>query len=115
PPARTAPAPGARWTPGRSRTRQRRPAENDSRYEPFVYARLRLVFSETMAGPSYRLLYGRDCGICSAPSRWIRAVDVRRRIRFESIQSGRGLLKGIPADRMLDAWHMVAPDGQVPP
>src|SRR2546425_10056802 len=66
-----------------------------------------------MAGPSYVLLYDRDCGICSALSRWIRAVDVRRRIRFESIQSGRGLLKGIPEDRMLDAWHMVAPDGQV--
>src|SRR2546428_5882565 len=66
-----------------------------------------------MAGPSYVLLYDGDCGICSALSRWIRAVDVRRRIRFESIQSGRGLLKGIPEDRMLDAWHMVAPDGQV--
>src|SRR2546428_6912823 len=66
-----------------------------------------------MAGPSYVLLYDRDCGICSALSRWIRAVDVRRRIRFESIQSGRGLLKGIPEDRMLDAWHIVAPDGQV--
>src|SRR2546422_4564858 len=66
-----------------------------------------------MAGPSYVLLYDRDCGICSALSRWIRAVDVRRRIRFESIQSGRGLLKGIPEDRMLDAWHMVAPNGQV--
>src|SRR5256886_11512758 len=66
-----------------------------------------------MAGPSYVLLYDRDCGICSALSRWIRAVDIRRRIRFESIQAGRGLLKGIPEDRMLDAWHMVAPNGQV--
>src|SRR5947209_19443100 len=66
-----------------------------------------------MAGPSYVLLYDGDCGICSALSRWIRAVDIRRRIRFESIQAGRGLLKGIPEDRMLDAWHMVAPNGQV--
>src|SRR2546428_5434819 len=66
-----------------------------------------------MAGPSYVLLYDRDCGICSALSRWIRAVDIRRRIRFESIQSAHGLLKGIPEDRMLDAWHMVAPNGQV--
>src|SRR5207247_4123915 len=66
-----------------------------------------------MAGPSYVLLYDRDCGICSALSRWIRAVDIRRRIRLESIQAGRGLLKGIPEDRMLDAWHMVAPNGQV--
>src|SRR3989441_4819329 len=66
-----------------------------------------------MAGPSYVLLYDRDCGICSALSRWIRAVDIRRRIRFQSIQSGRALLKGIPEDRMLDAWHMVAPNGLV--
>src|SRR2546422_9246948 len=66
-----------------------------------------------MAGPSYVLLYDRDCGICSALSRWIRAADIRRRIRFQSIQSGRALLKGIPEDRMLDAWHMVAPDGLV--
>jgi len=66
-----------------------------------------------MAGPSYVLLYDRDCGICSSLSRWIRAVDIRGRIRFESIQTGRGLLKEIPEDRMLDAWHMVAPNGQV--
>src|SRR5256712_5847006 len=66
-----------------------------------------------MAGPSYVLLYDRDCGICSALSRWIRAVDIRGRIRVESIQTGRGLLKEIPEDRMLDAWHMVAPNGQV--
>src|SRR2546426_6629739 len=66
-----------------------------------------------MAGPSYVLLYDRDCGICSALSRWIRAVDIRRRIRLQSIQSGRALLRGIPEDRMLDAWHMVAPNGLV--
>jgi len=66
-----------------------------------------------MAGPSYVLLYDRDCGICSALSRWIRAIDIRGRIRFEPIQSGRGLLQGIPEERMLDAWHMVAPNGQV--
>src|SRR3989442_6478406 len=66
-----------------------------------------------MAGPSYVLLYDRDCGICSSLSRWMRAVDIRGRIRFESIQTGRGLLKEIPEDRMLDAWHMVAPNGQV--
>lgn len=59
------------------------------------------------------LLYDRDCGICSAVSRWIHMVDVRGRIRFESIQAGRALLKGIPEDRMLDAWHIVTPDGQV--
>src|SRR6059036_3028307 len=55
----------------------------------------------------------RDCGICSALSRWIHRVDLRRRIRFESIQSGRALLTGIPEERMLDAWHIVTPDGRV--
>jgi len=65
-----------------------------------------------MSGP-YVLLYDRDCGICSALSRWIHRVDVRGRIRFESIQSGRGLLAGIPDERMLDAWHIVTPDGHV--
>src|SRR5436309_15406627 len=68
-----------------------------------------------MAGPSYVLLYDRDCGICSALSRWIRAVDIRRRIRFESIQAGRGLLKGIPEERLLVPWDRVAPNGQVTP
>src|SRR2546427_726537 len=43
-----------------------------------------------MAGP-YVLLYDRDCGICSALSRWIHRVDLPRRIRFESIQAGRAL------------------------
>jgi len=62
-----------------------------------------------MAMPSYVLLYDRDCGICSAFSRWIHIVDVRGRIRFQSIQSGRALLKGVPEERMLDAWHIVAP------
>src|SRR2546428_711365 len=65
-----------------------------------------------MSGP-YVLLYDRDCGICSALSRWIHRVDVRGRIRFESIQSGRALLTGIPDERMLDAWHIVTPDGHV--
>src|SRR5256712_4888175 len=65
-----------------------------------------------MSGP-YVLLYDRDCGICSALSRWIHRVDVRGRIRFESIQSGRALLTGIPDERMLDDWHIVTPDGHV--
>src|SRR5437762_1688809 len=59
-----------------------------------------------MAMPSYVLLYDRDCGMCSAFSRWIHIVDVRGRIRFQSIQSGRALLKGVPEERMLDAWHI---------
>src|SRR3989442_14735732 len=73
----------------------------------------RAYISETMKNPPYILLYDRDCGICSAVSRWIRALDWRRRIRLQSIQSSRSILVGIPEDRMLDALHVVSPDGRV--
>src|SRR3989442_5033259 len=66
-----------------------------------------------MENPPYVLLYDRDCGICSAVSRWIRALDWRRRIRLQSIQSSQSILVGIPEDRMLDALHVVSPDGRV--
>jgi predicted DCC family thiol-disulfide oxidoreductase YuxK len=66
-----------------------------------------------MGNPRYILLYDRDCGICSALSRWVRAFDWRGRIRLESIQSSRSILVGIPEDRMLDAFHIVSPDGHV--
>ena len=66
-----------------------------------------------MGGPTYVLLFDRDCGICSTFSRWIHTVDIRRMIRFQTIQSSRGLLPGIPDERILDAFHIVAPDGQV--
>ena len=66
-----------------------------------------------MKNAPYVLLYDRDCGICSAVSRWIRALDWRRRIRLQSIQSSRSILVGIPEDRMLDALHVVSPDGRV--
>src|SRR5207237_9316553 len=61
----------------------------------------------------YILLFDRDCGICSALSRWIGAADLRHRIRVRTIQSSRELLRGIPDARMLDAVHIVAPSGQV--
>ena len=66
-----------------------------------------------MKNAPYVLLYDRDCGICSAVSRWIRAIDWRGRIRLASIQSSRSILVGIPEDRMLDALHVVSPDGRV--
>src|SRR2546428_8195747 len=66
-----------------------------------------------MKSPPYILLYDRDCGICSAVSRWIRTLDWRGRIRLQSIQSSRNILVGIPEDRMLDALHVVSPDGHV--
>lgn len=61
----------------------------------------------------YVLLFDRDCGICSALSRWIAAVDVRRRIRFQTIQSAGELLREIPQERVLDGFHMVSPAGRV--
>lgn len=66
-----------------------------------------------MATQEYVLLFDRDCGICSAMSRWIRAVDVQGRIRLRTIQSSRELLREIPDGSILDAFHMVTPDGQV--
>ena len=59
------------------------------------------------------LLFDRDCGICSAASRWIHAVDLRGRVRLRTIQSSRDLLRGIPEGRILDAFHIVSPDGRV--
>src|SRR5207244_11934161 len=61
----------------------------------------------------YSLLFDRGCGICSALSRWIGAADLRHRIRVRTIQSSRELLRGIPDERMLDAFHIVAPSGQL--
>src|SRR2546428_9410375 len=75
----------------------------------------RAYISWTMKNPPYILLYDRDCGICSAVSRWIRALDWRGRIRLQSIQSSRNILVGIPADRMLDALHVGAPAGPCTP
>src|SRR5438876_9488416 len=61
----------------------------------------------------YILLFDRDCGICSALSRWIGAADLRHRIRVRTIQSSRELLRGIRDERMLDAFHIVALSGQL--
>jgi predicted DCC family thiol-disulfide oxidoreductase YuxK len=66
-----------------------------------------------MAAREYVLLYDRDCGICSATSRWIHAVDIRGRVHLQTIQSSRELLRGIPEDRILDAFHIVSPDGRL--
>lgn len=66
-----------------------------------------------MATRQYVLLFDRDCGICSALSRWIRAVDLFHRIRHQTIQSSTALLQGIPREEILDAFHMVSPSGRV--
>src|SRR5207249_11030699 len=64
-----------------------------------------------MATPEYILLFDRDCGICSAFGRWVHAADLRRRIELRTIQSGRDLLRGVPDDRIFDAFHMITPSG----
>jgi predicted DCC family thiol-disulfide oxidoreductase YuxK len=69
--------------------------------------------SGALASREYVLLFDRDCGICSSFSRWIRALDLRRRIRLRTIQSSRDLLREIPEDRILDAFHVVSPGGHV--
>src|SRR5437879_11978369 len=61
----------------------------------------------------YILLFDRDCGVCSALSRWIGAADLRHRIRVRTIQSSRELLRGMPNERMLGAFHIVAASGQL--
>ena len=66
-----------------------------------------------MVRDEYILLFDRDCGICSALGRWIHAVDLRRRIRFRTIQSSRELLPGLPEDEILRAFHMISPGGRV--
>lgn len=59
------------------------------------------------------LLYDEDCGICSALTRVIRALDWRHRISIRPIQASRDLLRGIPEERHLDAFHVLSPDGDV--
>lgn len=65
------------------------------------------------ANREYILLFDRDCGICSALGRWIHAVDVRHRIRLQTIQSSRELLREIPEGQVLDAFHVALPDGDI--
>lgn len=60
----------------------------------------------------YVLLYDGDCRLCSASARWVSAVDVHGRIRIRPIQASRELLPG-SGDDILDAMHVVAPDGRV--
>jgi predicted DCC family thiol-disulfide oxidoreductase YuxK len=66
-----------------------------------------------MAANEYLLLLDGDCGICGALGRWIKAADLRHRIRLGTIQSSRELLRDIPDDRIFDAFHVVSPSGQL--
>jgi len=61
------------------------------------------------------VLYDEDCGFCRWAADRIRALDRHHRFRFAAIQSaeGEGLLADVPAERRLESWHIVAPDGRV--
>jgi len=66
-----------------------------------------------MDAPAYVMLFDGDCGICGSVSRWIHAIDFRRRIRVEPIRASNNLLAAIPPERVFDTFYMVDPDGQV--
>ncbi len=67
-----------------------------------------------MSGP-HAILYDADCGFCRWALNKVLAWDRRRRLRPVAIQSDEGqkLLSELPADRRLESWHLVAPDGAV--
>ena len=65
------------------------------------------------AGRTYALLYDGDCRICTSSARWAKTLDFRDRIRIRPIQGSRDLLHGIREDEILDAMHVVSPDGCV--
>jgi predicted DCC family thiol-disulfide oxidoreductase YuxK len=59
------------------------------------------------------VLFDGDCRLCLAFARLVKALDMRDRIRIRSIQDSKDLLADIPGDDILDAMHVVAPDGRV--
>lgn len=72
--------------------------------------------SPTERGTSrHAVLYDRDCGFCRWSVEWILRWDRARRLRAVEIQSPEGerLLAAIPAQRRLESWHLVGPDGSV--
>lgn len=66
-----------------------------------------------MTAGGYVLLYDADCGLCSALGRLVRALDVRRRIRTKSILASRDLLRAVPVEEHLAAFHVISPDGRI--
>ena len=63
--------------------------------------------------PLYFLLYDGDCRVCSLFGRIVSLIDIQRRIRVQPIQESRSLLRGISEEEILDAAHVVVPDGRV--
>jgi len=62
---------------------------------------------------TYLLLYDGECRICTTLARWLKALDVRGRIRIRAIQESQGLLGSLTLEEALGAMHAVAPDGRV--
>jgi predicted DCC family thiol-disulfide oxidoreductase YuxK len=61
------------------------------------------------------VLYDDDCGVCKRLLSKFLAWDRGRRLRPVALQDPEadGLLGGMPDDRKLASWHLVAPDGSV--
>ena len=74
----------------------------------------RTIVSSVTGAPT-RVLYDEDCGFCRWSLDKILAWDRERRLEPVAIQSDEGqrLLAGVPRERRLDSWHLVAPDGEV--
>jgi predicted DCC family thiol-disulfide oxidoreductase YuxK len=68
-----------------------------------------------MSARDHVVLYDDDCGFCKWSLDKVLAWDRHDRVRPVAIQSpeGQELLSGVPPDRRLDSWHLVAPSGQV--
>src|SRR5688572_14622201 len=68
-----------------------------------------------MAGDGHALLYDADCGFCRWCLNKVLAWDRGHRLRPVAIQSeeGQSLLAGVDAERRLESWHLVTPDGVV--
>lgn len=58
------------------------------------------------------LLYDGDCRICTTFARSMVALDLRHALRIRTIQESKGLLEGLRGDEILDAMHVLTPDGR---
>lgn len=64
-------------------------------------------------GSAYFLVYDGDCRVCEGFAHALALIDIRRRIATRPIQEARDLLAGIAQDAILDAAHVISPDGRV--
>jgi predicted DCC family thiol-disulfide oxidoreductase YuxK len=61
------------------------------------------------------LLYDRECRFCRWSLRLVLAWDRRGRVRALALQEPEAarLLAGVPEERRMESWHLVAPGGQL--